>query len=274
MPSDAPDRVLLEELARFAGELARRMGRAAHAIQGELSQIEVKPDTTIVTEADRQAEHIATEALRRECPADGILSEECGYVAGSSGRVWVIDPVDGTTNYARGLPLYAVSVALFEAGAPLVGATYAPAQDELCTAARGLGAWHNDERLRCPRLDLTPESLFALGSIYRQESPPDYLWRVLKRAKMRNTGSAVLNLVYVALGRFDCCITPAIKLWDAAAATLVCAEAGCWTATPEGEPLYPLADPVEAYLGREFPVAAAGPGVAAQIRKGILGHSC
>lgn len=259
------------KLLEFAGALARRMGDLARTVRSQPSfVVHTKADRTLVTEADQEAERIAVEAIRSAFPTHSILGEEGGISGERSPYVWVIDPIDGTTNYSRGIPLYAVSLALLYDHVPLVAVTYAPAQNELCAAVRGEGATCNGEPLSCRSFPLTSESTFGIGSVYRHQTPPAFLWRVFTEVKMRNTGSAVLNMIYVALNRFDCCVLEYVKLWDVAAATLICSEAGALVASPQGKPLFPLTQPMEHYARHGFSVFAASPDLFEPIRQHFL----
>lgn len=257
------------EFLDFAVDMTKRMGALARSRFGNIVARR-KPDATLVTEADLAAEALARHAIAAAYPDHGILGEEEGLSRPDADHVWVIDPIDGTTNFSRGVPLYAVSVALFHHKRPIVGVTFAPELDDLCAAVAGGGARINGEPFTCPQLTLQSESPLALGSIHRRDIPPPHLWRVLRNTRMRNTGSAVINLVYVALGRFDACVAEHLSLWDVAAAALICTEAGALVSLPNGEPLFPLAHAYPWYAANKFPLLAAGPGVYDVVRGDLL----
>lgn len=222
---------LAASIAREAGALARARRAEGVALAATKSSL-----ADIVTEADREVEELIRQRLREARPGDGFLGEESGAESGDSGITWVVDPIDGTVNYAYGIPAYAVSIAAVQ-GPPvpdrweaLAGAVFAPATDELFTAVRGEGAWL-DGRTRLAVTAETPAgALLATGFGYDPSTHDGDLATV--RAVMtiardlRRAGAASLDLAYVAAGRLDGYYERGLKPWDFAAGALLVEEAG------------------------------------------------
>lgn len=192
--------------------------------------IHEKAHLDFVTEVDRLAEAEIIKELRRAFPTHGFLGEESGQV-GPTKQQWVIDPLDGTSNFLRGFPHFSVSIALVEKGEPVLGVVFDPLRDELFTAEKGRGALLNDRRLRvAPRRGIEG-ALIATGFPFRQRKLfDDHLGMVKALLKtgedLRRTGSAALDLAYVACGRFDAYFEMGLQPWDIAAGTLLVREAG------------------------------------------------
>jgi len=218
-------------------ELATRLARDAGAIQRERYETELEIQTKsaavdLVTEVDRACEALVVAAIERERPADAILAEEGGGQdrAGARWR-WVIDPLDGTTNFAHGYPRFCVSIGVELEGSVHVGVVYDPLMDELYQAVRGEGARRNGQAIQVssePRLD---RSLLATGFAYdRRKSERDNIENfasMLKSARaLRRDGSAALDLCYVAAGRLDGYWELKLSPWDVAAGGLIVQEAG------------------------------------------------
>lgn len=187
--------------------------------------------TNLVTEMDARAEVLILERLRAAFPDDAILSEEAGTLAGRSGRRWLVDPLDGTTNYAHGLPLFAVSIALEVDKEVRLGVIYDPNLDELFVAERGGGAFVNDTALAVSTTATLDESLLATGFPYdiresMENNLAQYAALSLRSRGVRRLGSAVLYLSYVAAGRMDGYWELRLAPWDVAAGSLLVEEAG------------------------------------------------
>jgi myo-inositol-1(or 4)-monophosphatase len=211
--------------ARAAGHLLR------DALSGERRITFKGSPTNLVTEMDARAESLITEHLRREFPGDAILAEESGTRAGTTGRRWIVDPLDGTTNYAHGLPIFAVSIALEVDGTVQLGVVYDPTRDELYVAERGRGAFLNDARLTVSATPTLEESLLATGFPYNGRETADnnlteFAAFSLRARGVRRMGSAVLYLAYVAAGRMDGYWELRLGAWDVAAGALLVTEAG------------------------------------------------
>ena len=213
------------DAARAAGELLQAEFRAAHrvACKGQTSNL--------VTEMDERAEELIVGRLASAFPDDTILAEERGAAPGRSGRRWIVDPLDGTTNYAHGLPVFSVSIALEVDRRIALGVAYNPSLDELYVAERGHGATVNDERLAVSTATTLEQSLLATNFPYNIRETPDtnlkeYAAFALRCRGVRRLGSAVLDLAWVAAGRFDGFWELRLGPWDVAAASLFVEEAG------------------------------------------------
>lgn len=217
----------LRELALAAARAAGELVVTAHARPGSLTA-EVKSPGDYVTEVDRSAEQAAIRVLRAGAPDIAILAEESGGVRND--RMWVIDPVDGTTNFVRGFPVVGVSVALVEEGRPVVGAVIAPLLGEAWSAAEGQGAFDREgNRLAVSRHP--GAGVVATGFPFRHKDRlPSYLpvmTAALQRFEdLRRAGAASLDLAYVGAGAFDGYFELGLGLWDIAAGALLVREAG------------------------------------------------
>lgn len=220
-------------------EAARRAGSLLRAGLGRVV-IERKGDLELVTEVDRQSEKMIVEVVQAAFPDDGLLAEEGGGRGGGDWR-WLIDPLDGTTNYAHGLPHFSVSIAGQHRGVLCFGAVYDPLRDELFRAARGGGAFLNDIRLRVSGSSLLADSLLVTGFPYDLRRNPDNnldrFARLSHRAlAVRRLGSAALDLAYVAAGRFDGYWEVRLEPWDLAAGIVLVLEAGGTATRLDGSP--------------------------------------
>jgi myo-inositol-1(or 4)-monophosphatase len=232
----SPERRVAVEVARAAGDLLHRelTGPRRIAFKGS--------PTNLVTEMDARAEALIVERLLAAFPGDAVLAEERGAQPGDSGRRWIIDPLDGTTNYAHGLPLYCVSIALEAAGRVVLGVAYDPSLGELFVAERGGGAFCNDTRLAVsatPRLDA---ALLATGFPYdvrvnADNNLKEYAAFSLRAQGVRRLGSAVLYLAWLAAGRLDGYWELRLGSWDVAAAGLMVEEAGGRLTSLTGGPI-------------------------------------
>lgn len=230
------------ELRDACAEAARRGGAVLRERWGMARSVELKGEIDLVTDADRASEAAVLGFLRGRFPAAGILAEESGATAGLAGEGglrFVVDPLDGTTNYAHGLPQFAVNVAALDGAGIAAGATYDPLRDELFTAARGAGAFLGAERLRASSRSALVQSLLVTGFPYdvhqRHERPLRLFGAFVRRARgVRRLGSAALDLAYVAAGRFDGFWEERLKPWDVAPGILIAREAGARVTDLEG----------------------------------------
>jgi myo-inositol-1(or 4)-monophosphatase len=218
-------------------DLAVRLAREAGAIQRARYEtaLEVASKSApndLVTEVDRACETHLVEALRRERPGDDVLAEEGGaHEDGGGAWRWVIDPLDGTVNYAHGYPCFCVSIGVEHRGRRAVGVVYEPLRDELFEAVCGGGARRNDRPIHVSPTAQLARALLATGFAYDVHDSPvdnlDRLARAVKRAGgVRRDGSAALDLCYVACGRFDGFWELKLHAWDVAAGILIVEEAG------------------------------------------------
>ena len=228
---------LAQELADIASQIAREAGDLARTRRAEGVHLAATKSSLadIVTDADREVEALIRELLQTARPGDGFLGEELEAAEGDTGITWVVDPIDGTVNYAYGIPSYAVSIAAVEGPAQpgewvaLAGAVYAPASGELFAAARGHGAWLGDQRLSVTT-EAPAGALLATGFGYDPATHDGDLAtvrRVMTIARdLRRAGAASLDLAFVAAGRLDGYFERGLKPWDHAAGALLVSEAG------------------------------------------------
>lgn len=197
-------------------------------------------ETDIVTDADREAEQTITELLRVERPQDGLLGEEGAESGGTTGRRWVVDPLDGTVNFFYGIPAWAVSVALEDDDGGLVGVVRDPVRSETFKAVRGGGALLNGGAIHVRGAEGLHLSMIATGFAYAAElraRQAQTLTRVLPLVRdVRRAGAAALDLAWVAAGRYDGYYERGLKPWDWAAGRLLVTEAGGATAPLLGDP--------------------------------------
>lgn len=202
----------------------------------------MKGSIDLVTETDVAAEAMICASLVEDTPGIAIMTEE--RVAShrvAADRFWVVDPLDGTTNFAHGFPFFAVSIGLLDRGRPEVGVVYAPVSDELFYAARGCGAWLNDRPIGVTGTDRLIASLIGTGFPYAIEERLPQVMRHLERLlpqvrDVRRAGAAALDLAYVACGRLDGFYEIDLKPWDTAAGWLLVEEAGGQVTTLSGQP--------------------------------------
>jgi myo-inositol-1(or 4)-monophosphatase len=227
--------------ARRAGAIINRAARDV-----EMLAVTRKRHNDFVTEVDKAAEQAIIDALRRAYPDHSILAEESGASAGAAGEseyTWIIDPLDGTTNFIHGFPQYAVSIALQHKGVLTHAVIYDPTKNELFTASRGRGAHLNDRRIRVSKRAQMGEALIGTGFPFRDfETLDEYLamFRELtsRSAGLRRAGAAALDIAYVAAGRLDGFWEMGLSPWDMAAGALLVTEAGGLVGDFGGEPGY------------------------------------
>jgi myo-inositol-1(or 4)-monophosphatase len=205
-------------------------------------RVEFKGKYDLVTEADRQAEALIIELIRERYPDHDFLAEEGEYKETGSDCRWIIDPLDGTTNYAHGFPWFAVSIALEVKGRLELGVVYNPYVGDFYVAERGCGAFLNDRRLQVSSIDTLERSLLATGFAYDHKKCKannyDYFTRFQKEAQAcRRPGAASLDLASVAAGRFDGFWELKLKPWDLAAGILLIEEAGGLVSNFDGLPM-------------------------------------
>jgi myo-inositol-1(or 4)-monophosphatase len=225
-PENSPTHFL-----QVAVEAAREAGAIILAEHSRPQKISYKGEVDIVTETDKKSEAAIIARLRSYFPKHAIVAEEGGGDAAAASRYcWYVDPLDGTTNFAHGYPCFAVSIALFEDGEPLVAAILNPVSNELFTATRGEGAYLNQKRIHVSEISTLSKSLLATGfPSQKRTSNPNiyYYWEFTLRSHgVRRAGSAALDLSSVACGRFEAFWEFGLKPWDSAAGILLVREAG------------------------------------------------
>jgi len=205
---------------------------------------EVKDDGSLLTEADLSADKRIRDALADLYPDIAFLSEEMELaeqesLLKSSEKLWCLDPLDGTSNFAAGVPLFATSLALFVNGEVQMGVTYDPVRGEMFSAVKGQGAWLNGERLQCHSSGFAMNKTIAIVDFKRLR--PDLVQRLLIDApykSQRNLGSCVLEWAWMAANRGHLYLHGGMKLWDMATGTLILDEAGGFSCTLEGEAVF------------------------------------
>ena len=222
---------------------AIKTGRSLKRDFGEVENlvVSVKGPGDFVSAADRKAEKTLYEELSKARPGYGFLMEESGVVEGTDpSHRWIIDPLDGTTNFLHGLPIFAISVALEREGQLIAGVVYNPATDDMYIAEKGQGAWHNNRRLRVsPRRNIS-DSLIACGipHLGKAKEHPRFkaeLAAVMARAaNVRRLGAASIDLALTAAGRFDADWERDLKPWDIAAGIVLLREAGGYVSDLDG----------------------------------------
>jgi len=213
---------------------ARKAGRGLARDFGEVEQLQVsvKGPANFASSADHRAEEVLYKELSKARPGYGFLMEERGAVEGpDKTHRWIVDPLDGTTNFLHGVPLFCVAVALERDGEVVAGLTYNPILDELYTAEKGQGAFLNNRRLRVAARRSLGDSLITVGIPHRGKLGHERFAKECKAlmgqtAGLRRTGSAAIDLAWVAAGRFDGYIERGLQPWDLAAGLLLVREAG------------------------------------------------
>jgi myo-inositol-1(or 4)-monophosphatase len=237
-----------EDFLDVAERAARSGGEALLAWKTRFS-VRAKGPADLVTEADLASQEAIRQVVLGAFPEHGFLGEEGPPQESSEEYCWIVDPLDGTTNYVHGAPFYAVSVALVRGAEILAGVVFDPVSEECFTSSRGRGAWLNGQRLHVSPVALLEESLVAVSfaaTVSRNGPEVTAFQDVLVRAQaVRRLGSAALNLAYVAAGRFDASYAGDTKPWDVAAGILLVQEASGIVTRPDG---HPLTRPLGRYL--------------------------
>lgn len=222
------DPLELRQLLDFAVRLAREAGEITNQYFKGSFVTERKADQTLVTNADREAETFLRSAISQAFPADGILGEEEGERLGTSGRRWIIDPIDGTYSFVHGVPLYAVLIGLEIDGEPILGAVNLPALHELVYAARGLGCFWNGEPARVSHTNSLQEALLLCTDFGTcgQHGFGAASEALEKLVTARRTWGDAYGHILVATGRADIMLDPVMNVWDCAALLPIIEEAG------------------------------------------------
>ena len=223
-------------------QAAMKAGRSLARDFGEVQnlQVSMKGPADYVTQADRKAEDVVFAELSRARPGYAFLMEERGAVAGDDGQHrWIVDPLDGTTNFLHGIPIFAVSIGLERQGQLIAGVVYNPAMDELYTAERGGGAFLNDRRLRVAARTKLSDAVIGTGIPHLGRGHHgNYLIEMRhvmgEVAGVRRMGAAALDLCYVAAGRLDGFWEEGLSAWDMAAGVLMIREAGGFATDMDG----------------------------------------
>jgi myo-inositol-1(or 4)-monophosphatase len=226
MPASALMNVMLAAARKAGRSLARDFGEV------EQLQVSIKGPANFVSAADHRAEEILYRELLKARPGYGFLMEESGEIEGrDKTHRWIIDPLDGTTNFLHGIPLFAISLALEREGQIVAGLIYNPVSDELFTAEKGKGAFLNDRRLRVAARQKLADAVVATGIPHRGRTGHDIFLREMAAvlpevSGVRRSGAAAVDLAWTAAGRFDGCWERLLNPWDTAAGILLVREAG------------------------------------------------
>jgi myo-inositol-1(or 4)-monophosphatase len=231
----------------FAANLARRAGALLLDGYGRERAVSLKSAFEVVTDVDRASEALIVAAIGERFPDHSIIAEEGGGAERGAAYRWVIDPLDGTNNYAHGFPFFAVSIGLMRGEELALGVVYDPLRDELFAAERGRGASCNGRAIRVSQTPALAASLVSTGFPYDYAAGGANNWREFNRIQartrgVRRAGAASLDLAYVAMGRLDAHWELRLQPWDSAAAALLVLEAGGRLSDWQGGPWHPWRD--------------------------------
>lgn len=260
-----------DDLRQTAVELARLGGEMAASWFGRVTSTR-KADGTPVTEADHAVQEAILAVVGERHPDHAILVEEAvprperHRAAADADYCWVVDPIDGTRNYARGMDVYAVSVAVLRAGEPVAGAVFDATGNAVYSAVRGGGAFFEDKPLRSVDRPIGRDTTVALSS-FRHRPMPQAVRPWLDAYLFRNLGSLCLHLVRVASGIMDAAYARECKLWDIAAGSLLITEAGGRITSGDGSALWPI--DVAHYDGEDLPMLAGTPTMHARLLQSL-----
>ena len=253
-------KIKMHPMLNIAIKAARRAGAIISRASNDLDKltVELKAPNDFVSEVDRAAEAAIIEVLKQAYPQHSILAEESGESKTESDYQWIIDPLDGTTNFLHGFPQYCVSIALSVKGSVSQGVIYDPTRNELFTASKGGGAFLNDRRLRVSKKIQLQECLIGTGFPSREMHNFDRYIATFKDltpkcAGIRRPGAAALDLAYVAAGRYDGFWEMGLSAWDMAAGALMIKEAGGLVTDFAGEDGYLLSGTIVAATPKAFP---------------------
>ncbi len=256
---NGPNAAELEGLGRQAGEILRKGFDKVH-------QIDYKGVIDPVTEMDRASEDFSLGEIRRKWPGGAILAEESGEIQGSQDSHWYVDPLDGTVNYAHGIPIFSVSIGYAENGQMRLGMVYDPMRDEMFSAVRGHGARLNGKPIHVSAASELRRSLLVTGFPYDAwDTEQDNFANFVRLGKLsqgvRRLGSAALDACYVGAGRFDGFWEMSLRPWDVAAGGLVAQEAGARVTSIQNK---------LDYLSPPQSIVAAAPAIHEQILANLI----
>lgn len=228
-----------------AKDLAANAGKLCLEIQRDLGEVHYKSIKDIVTRADLASETLIVDSLRKAFPTHSIRTEESGYIEGSDKRfLWIIDPVDGTVNYSRGIPFWGISIALFFNGEPIVAAVNLPKLGELYTAIKGIGAFMNEKPICVSSVNEPMHALVSNGDFNVGDAKKINAANIINFAneatifeRVKCFGSAVVEGCFVACGRLDCFVMTMSYPWDIAAISLIISEANGKCSHIDGTPI-------------------------------------
>jgi myo-inositol-1(or 4)-monophosphatase len=273
----------LQHDLQYATDLARGAGRVILDHYGKVERLTKTHSATTdeaVTDADRASQRYIVAGLRQRFANDGLIGEESDSgtsitadIPNPNGRVWVIDPIDGTNNFISGLGNFAVCIGLLEAGQPILGVVYDVCRDEMYCAARGHGAWRGTKAITVPATPLSDASMLMMTSnLLIKDRAPNWACRWIGQTnwKVRVLGSAALEAVQVAAGVAHGAVTVNGKLWDIAAPAAIVLEAGGVITDLAGRDVFPF--DATRYQGAKVPFLAAGPAAQPMLLREIADH--
>lgn len=242
-----------EEL-RVARRAALEAGEILNRLFGELHHIRMKDEIELITEADLRTEERILDIITRQFPDDSVLTEEAGLRRERPERVWIIDPLDGTTNFAHRFPFFATSIGLEVEQEMTLGVVHNPRMGEFFEAVKGKGASLNGNPIRVSQTRTLRESLLGFGFPYsiqrKSERPMAHLGKMIVHPQgVRRPGTAAVDLCYVAAGIFDGFWEEGLMPWDTAAGTVIATEAGAMLSTYQGDAYSPRSETIVASNG-------------------------
>ena len=247
-------------MLNIAIRAARRAGSVINraTLDGASLQVRSKRANDFVTRVDGAAEEAVIDIVRKAYPGHGFIAEESGESTPDAEYLWIIDPLDGTTNFIHGFPQYCVSVAVQHRGALVHAVVYDPTKNELFTASKGHGAYLNDRRIRVSKCQKLDDALVGTGFPFKELSRLDLYMKQLRffmgrSSGVRRAGAAALDLAYVACGRLDAFWELGLSKWDMAAGALLIQEAGGLVADLSGEQDFMSTGDVVAATPKIFP---------------------
>lgn len=221
----------MSDTLQFIESIARQAGDVLRQGYGNVRHIQQKGAIDLVTEFDKRSEEMILSAIQREFPDHAILAEESGRNEISSEYQWVIDPLDGTTNFAHGIPIFSVTMALFQNNSPILGVTYDPLRDEMFSAEAGLGATLNNRPIRVSTQASLEQAVISTGFPYDlrtnlRNNLAQFVQFQLRTTAVRHLASAALDCAWTAIGRLDGYWEFGVEPWDIGAGVLLVREAG------------------------------------------------
>jgi myo-inositol-1(or 4)-monophosphatase len=249
----------MHPMLNTAVKAARKAGSIITRASFDLDKITIrrKQQNDFVSEVDHAAEDAIISVLKEAYPAHGILAEESGYQDREAEYLWIIDPLDGTTNFLHGNPQFCVSIGLLHKGVAQQAVVFDPNRNELFTATKGVGAYLNDRRIRVSPTDKIEDALMGTGFPFKEVGHIDEYLRMLRNvmktcAGVRRPGAAALDLAWVAAGRIDGFWEMGLSPWDMAAGALLIREAGGLVGDFAGEEKYMESGRIAAANGKIF----------------------
>jgi myo-inositol-1(or 4)-monophosphatase len=230
---------MVSDILQFTESIARRAGDVIRQGYGNVRHIQQKGVIDLVTEFDKRSEEVILLAIQREFPEHAILAEESGYNKKSSEYQWVIDPLDGTTNFAHGIPHFAVTIAMFQNNSPILGVTYDPLRDEMFSAETGHGAALNHHPIHVSEQANLEHAVISTGFPYDLRTNPrnnlsQFVQFQLRTTAVRHLAAAALDCAWTAMGRLDGYWEFGVEPWDIGAGVLLVHEAGGMVTSLDG----------------------------------------